>query len=509
MSLGIFSTSLRMRLVALASLLLLALSIFLALFFPARMGDVLRRRMEDRIASLGQVTASAIAPGLEFDDAKNVKELLEGLRPLSDFEYAVVYRANGTVLTSINLERMPKEHPGSVSESRVSYQNGHLRLDRQVSGRGGATGMLSLGFSLSGLHEELHDQARIIILVSILVFLFGCAVNFLIGTILVGPLRLMTSVALRIASGDLSQPGIGVSRSDEVGQMAAAFDRMLHLLRSLATIAERLGRGDLSVHLSLDGQFGEAVQRMIDGQRALVRQISDAAMKLGGAAAQIYAVMQEQEAATAKQAGSVEEVSRTMQSLHDSAGHIAESARGVFDNAQRTRQTTDGMSTNVMTLSGHTNRIAELLEVIRDIADRSDLLALNASLEATRAGDAGRAFALVASEMRRLAERVTASVQDVKSLLVDIRASAAATAISTDESRKLAEGTNESARQITMVTQQQRTATGQVLDSMREISNILGESVTSTREIRASSEMLRKTAEHLNEVVGNFKTEGA
>jgi methyl-accepting chemotaxis protein len=167
------------------------------------------------------------------------------------------------------------------------------------------------------------------------------------------------------------------------------------------------------------------------------------------------------------------------------------------------------MSQNVMTLSGHTNRIAELLEVIRDIADRSDLLALNASLEATRAGDAGRAFALVASEMRRLAERVTGSVQDVKSLLVDIRSSAAATAISTDESRKLAEGTTESARQITMVTQQQRTATGQVLDSMREISTILGESVTSMREIRASSEMLRKTAEHLNEVVNNFKIESA
>jgi methyl-accepting chemotaxis protein len=59
-----------------------------------------------------------------------------------------------------------------------------------------------------------------------------------------------------------------------------------------------------------------------------------------------------------------------------------------------------------------------------------------------------------------------------------------------------------------MVTQQQRTATGQVLESMREISSVLGVSVTSMREIRASSEMLRKTAEHLNEVVGQFKIEG-
>lgn len=506
---NIFSDSLRMRLVALTSLLLLVVSTFLAVFFPARMGDVLRRYMEVRIASLAQVATSAVAPGIEFDDVHNVQESLEGLRTVADFAYAVVRRANGTVMVSINPERAPEGRVEPSDNGVITYQNGMIRLDRLVRCKGGGTGTLTLGFSLLGLQHEQHSQERMVTLVSVLVFLLGCGINYLIGTILVGPLRVMTRVALRIASGDLSQPNLGISRGDEVGQMAAAFDRMLQLLRSLAMMAERLGRGDLSGQVELEGQVGEAVQRMIEGQRTLVRQINDAAMKLAGAAAQIYAVMQAQEAATAKQAGGVEEVSRTMQSLHDSASDIADAARGVFDNAQRTRQTTDGMSSNVLVLNGHTSRIAELLEVIRDIADRSDLLALNASLEATRAGDAGRAFALVASEMRRLAERVTGSVQDVKSLLADIRSSAAATAISTDESSKLAEGTTESARQITMVTQQQRTATGQVLESMREISTILGDSVTSMREIRASSEMLRKTAEHLNEVVGNFKLESA
>jgi methyl-accepting chemotaxis protein len=466
--------------------------------------------MEERVISLSQLTANSVAPGVEFDDAHSVKESLEGLRPVSDFDYAVVRRANGSVLIAVNPERVPESRVDVSQHTVISYPSGAtMRLDRLVQSKGGVTGTLTLGFSLTGLQEEQRSQERLVFFISALVFLLGCGTNFVIGTVLVGPLRLMTQVALRIASGDLSQPNIGIKSRDEVGQMADAFNRMLQLLRSLAVVADKLGRGDLSAHVELDGQVGDAVRRMIAGQSNLVRQITDASMKLAGAAAQIYAVMQTQEAATAKQAGGVEEVSRTMQSLHDSASNIAESARGAFDNAQRTRQTTDGMSANVMTLSGHTNRIAELLEVIRDIADRSDLLALNASLEATRAGDAGRAFALVASEMRRLAERVTGSVQDVKSLLVDIRSSAAATAISTDESRKLAEGTTESARQITMVTQQQRTATGQVLDSMREISTILGESVTSMREIRASSEMLRKTAEHLNEVVNNFKIESA
>ena len=136
-------------------------------------------------------------------------------------------------------------------------------------------------------------------------------------------------------------------------------------------------------------------------------------------------------------------------------------------------------------------------------------MALNASLEATRAGEAGRAFSLVASEMRRLAERITASVQDVKTLLVDIRSAGTSSAVATDESRKLAESTTDSAHHITMVTQQQRTATGQVLESMREIGNILSGSVGSSRESRASVELLRSTAEQFRSLVGTFRTESS
>ena len=506
--LKLFSSSVRMRMVALTSLILFVAAAFMAVFFPSRVGDVLRQRMEERVTSLAQLAASAIAPGVEFDDKTNVQEALEGFRLVADFEFAQVRRANGTVLASLNPERVPSTLVQVGEQPVLSHVGGVLRLDRQVRGKSGVTGTLTLGFSLSSVRNETRTQTQVVVLVSALVFVLGIAANFIIGTVLVRPIGLMTQVALRIASGDLSQSSLGVFRSDEVGKMAAAFDRMLQLLRTLAQVAERVGRGDLAAQTTLEGQVGQAIRQMIEGQRGLVRQIADAAMKLGGATAQIHSVMQEQEGATAKQAGGVEEVSRTMQSLLDSAGNIADSARGVFDNAQKTRQTTDGMSGHVQTLFKHTARIAELLEVIRDIADRSDLLALNASLEATRAGDAGRAFALVAAEMRRLAERITASVVDVKSLLVDIRTSAASTASATDDGRQLAEGTTESARQITMVTQQQRTATGQVLESMREISSVLGVSVTSMREIRASSEMLRKTAEHLNEVVGQFKIEG-
>lgn len=500
--------TLKVRMILRSSINLLVVAIFFAMFFPSRIGDLLKRRMESRTTSISQLVAGSIASGIEFDDKQNVADTLEGLRAVQDFSYAVVMRANGTTLASINPDRMGGPITSSSETPTLINQSGMLRIDRQVRSKGGTLGYLSIGFSLAHEQADIRTQTQFIIWVCFFVFLFGAVANVGLGIVLAEPLKMMTDVALRIAKGDVSQPNLNVNRVDEIGDMANAFNRMLKMLRELSAVAQRVGQGDLTGTVVFEGQLGEALRQMIEGQRNLIRQISAVAMKLGSASTEIYAVLEQQEAATARQADGVEEVSLTMQSLLHSAGNIAESARGVFENAQRTRQTTDGMTGHVQTLNKHTTRIAELLELIRDIADRSDLLALNASLEATRAGEAGRAFALVAAEMRRLAERITASVQDVKSLLVDIRSAATSTGSATDDGRQLAESTTESARQITMVTQQQRTATGQVLESMHEISSVLAGGVTSMREIRASSELLRKTAENLNEAVGKFKLEG-
>jgi methyl-accepting chemotaxis protein len=202
------------------------------------------------------------------------------------------------------------------------------------------------------------------------------------------------------------------------------------------------------------------------------------------------------------------QVSGTVQSLLDSASNIADSAQGVLGNAERTKETTESSARRINELSTHTNRIAELLEVIRDIADRSDLLALNASLEATRAGEAGRGFTMVAGEMRRLAERVTASVEDVKTLLVDVRTSGTSSVQATEEGRKLAESTTESARQITLVTQRQRSATQEVSQTMSQISKVLTSSLVTMQQTRSSAELLMGQSAELERVIGRFKVDG-
>ena len=166
----------------------------------------------------------------------------------------------------------------------------------------------------------------------------------------------------------------------------------------------------------MEGQLAEAFNRMVEGQRTLVGRDRRDRHPARLAAAEIYAAAQQQEGASNQQASGVEEVSRTMQSLLESASHVAKSAKGVLTAAERTKQTTDATSKRVAGLSDHTNRIGEILEVIRDIADRSDLLALNASLEA-HARRRGRArFSAGRRRDAPPGRARTASVQDVKAL---------------------------------------------------------------------------------------------
>ena len=147
--------------------------------------------------------------GLEFDDQKTAQEVLEGLSHVSDFAYAVVFRAGGDVMAQAL--RTPSAVPYLPAGERpqITVSSGVLRIDQLVRGKGGGTGTLTLALSLASPAAEERGQTH---------RLAGCALVFLwaasatvVGTILIGPVRLMTDLALRIADGDLSQPSLEMS----------------------------------------------------------------------------------------------------------------------------------------------------------------------------------------------------------------------------------------------------------------------------------------------------------
>src|SRR5262249_30141195 len=127
----------------------------------------------------------------------------------------------------------------------------------------------------------------------------------------------------------------------------------------------------------------------------------------------------EQEASMAQGAAEVEETRRTMELLVNSAQQIADRCSAVLANAESTLSGTRHITECINELNVHAEKVAELLATIMQVADRTDLLALNAALEGTKAGEAGKGFTLVAAEMRRLAENVMESVSGIRKLMKD------------------------------------------------------------------------------------------
>jgi methyl-accepting chemotaxis protein len=325
------------------------------------------------------------------------------------------------------------------------------------------------------------------------------------------PLGKITQAASQVVEvGKLGEMGrIPVVQTDEAGIVAMHINELLDLLARLSSAAGAVAEGDLAVTVNGRGDLPDAFRDMIGNLKSIVREIRETSVQLATAATEIYAASQEQEASATSQSSAMVEISRTADSLSDAAAHVSDAVAGVLSNAERTLGTTEQMVVRIGELSTHASRIGEILEVIRDVADKSDLLALNGSLEACRAGESGRGFSLVAAEMRRLAERVTASVQDVKNLVADIRASGSSTVMATEESKKLAQSTTEAARQITLVTQQQRSGTEQVSQSVKDIAQVLAQAVAATTQTRTSAEDLKVQADRLAGLVRRFHLESA
>jgi methyl-accepting chemotaxis protein len=321
-------------------------------------------------------------------------------------------------------------------------------------------------------------------------------------TAVTNQLRRLTIQARMISKDQLGSPLLDEKIPGELGE---AFGLMVKKLRTITDRAKDIADGDLTSTVEGDGELATAFNQMVRGIRGLVEQITQTAIHISTAAEQILAVLREQEMAANHQASSVEETQRTMETLLSSAKKISDNAQHVFKSAEKTQHNNRTIAERISELKNHTERISAILEGIKRIADRSDLLALNASLEGMRAGEAGKGFTLVAAEMRRLAENIKDSVGDIKELVGDIGESSVASAMATDEGTRLSENTTDNALKITLITQQQKSGTEQVTQSMDDLSELINQDVAGTQQVTMAASELADLADSLRGLVDEFR----
>ncbi|MBE2250923.1 MAG: methyl-accepting chemotaxis protein [Myxococcus sp.] len=293
----------------------------------------------------------------------------------------------------------------------------------------------------------------------------------------------------------------------------------------------------------------DGFSKVIDTLRTFVREINEAALRLSSSANEVLAASTQHESSSTEQAAAIHETTATMEELKHASAQIAENAGAVARVAEETLNSArsgrgaiaefiqamqqiraDGVavSESITKLLRRVERIGTVVEVIDEIADRSDLLALNAALEGSRAGEAGKGFSIVAAEMRRLAENVLESTKEIKNLITEIREATAAAAAAADASRQATEAgerlgsvaasavegilagvqeTSDAARVINLATQQQRTATEQVVASMGEIEEVTRQTTQASKQATGAAAELTQLAGRLSELIKRFKAD--
>jgi methyl-accepting chemotaxis protein len=217
-------------------------------------------------------------------------------------------------------------------------------------------------------------------------------------------------------------------------------------------------------------------QNLVDGLRDGSSRAAASASGLLSASEQLAAATAEQTSATTATSASMEELARTSTAIADTLARVANQTIETRENLERAQTATQASGTRTLALAERVHDINKILALINEVADQTNLLALNAAIEAARAGEAGRGFAVVADEVRRLAERSKASAAQIASIIGGAEAESNATVMAMEQTSKqmqqsltLLASVVDASDKVKLLTEQQGTATNQVVESLERI----------------------------------------
>ena len=322
--------------------------------------------------------------------------------------------------------------------------------------------------------------------------------------------------------------------------------------RPVKEVVDSIDNADLNMQFNSDrkdevGDLQRSFDRFVLSIKETLLQVAEASAAVASASSEISssteqmaAGSQEQTSQAGEVASAVEEMTKTIVENSKNAANTADTAKTAKAAAEQGDQVVDetvaGMkriaevvrksAATVQALGKSSDQIGEIIGVIDDIADQTNLLALNAAIEAARAGEQGRGFAVVADEVRKLAERTTKATKEIASMIKTIQTDTAGAVTSmgegtrqVDEGIKLADKAGDSLKEIVGISQkvtdmvaqiaaaseQQSSASEQISKNVEAISTVTGETAQGTQQIARAAEDLNRLTENLQQYIDKFK----
>lgn len=611
--------SIQLKFLSVMFVILLITALGASAFIAKNEQRMLQQSLLAKGESLGSYMAKLSTDPLVLQDYIQLDSIVKEVNKDPEVAFAVIQDTSGKLLTSLyasvnyrlpGLEAMTSSLPeDSEIEDVITAIRKRAIVEHSVpiAIEGEELGKVIMGMSEHKIDRQIMMTIFYVLTVNLVVSLvLGAALFMTSKRIILSPIAKLTSLSNRIAQGEIFQK-VDVSSRDEIGKLMESFGDMSEYLKSIGEAAGEISKGELRREVSRRSDqdyLGRSFQQMTSGLQDIVSRVRVNSQQITAASGQLASMAEEASKNNENAAAAIEEITATMHEMATNASSVAKNTQSQAASVNETSSSIEQMIVSIKRVAENVNRlvaisqksreatnqgrtavdksaagmeqidkairsvadtvsslgtkiedIGAIVEVIDDIAEQTNLLALNAAIEAAKAGDQGLGFAVVAEEVRKLAERSAISTKEINDLIKGIQKESQNAVKHMDTSLATVQGElnqgrkdvsdsllhiedsveevakysseigiatseqsaggdqiikalttlNELTQTISASSEEQSAGVEQVVKSIERIRDMIQQNASSSTELSASADQLASQAMKLRDTVGRFQ----